>query len=127
MKVDLKNIVTNRAVIITVIGCLLIIGCLKVIDQLTEDKEVTDTQAEFGPIAGNSREPYTYPPFAEPSLERLVAELKLELGVQDADINVEEVAAANTLYTLNYIDSRLPPEEVSRCVDGTKKTCHCQP
>ena len=41
MKVDLKNIVTNRAVIITVIGCLLIIGCLKVIDQLTEDKEVT--------------------------------------------------------------------------------------
>ena len=39
MKVDLKNIVTNRAVIITLIGCLLVIGCLQVIDQITEDKE----------------------------------------------------------------------------------------
>ena len=112
MKTILKNILTNRFFIFTLIGCLLVIGCLQVIDQITEDKEVTDPQAEFGPIAGNSREPYTYPPFAEPSLERLVAELKVELGVQDADINVEEVAAANTLYTLNYIDSRLPPEEV---------------
>ena len=127
MKVDLKNIVTNRVVIITVIGCLLIIGCLKVIDQITEDKEVADTQAEFGPIAGNSREPYTYPPFAEPSLERLVAELKVELGVQDADINVEEVAAANTLYTLNYIDSRLPPEEVAAAWTERKKLVIANP
>ena len=127
MKVDLKNIVTNRAVIITVIGCLLIIGCLRVIDQITEDKEVTDTQAEFGPIAGNSREPYTYPPFAEPSLERLVAELKVELGVQDADINVDEVAAANTLYTLNYIDSRLPPEEVIAAWTERKKLVIANP
>ena len=127
MKVDLKNIVTSRVVIITVIGCLLIIGCLKVIDQLAEDKEVTDTQAEFGPIAGNSHVPYTHPPFAEPSLEKLVAELQVELGVQDADINVEEVAAANTLYTLNYIDSRLSARRGSRCVDRTKKTCHRQP
>ena len=127
MKTILKNILTNRFFIFTLIGCLLVIGCLQVIDQLVEDKEVTDTQAEFGPIAGNSREPYTYSPFAEPSLEKLVAELKVELGVQDADINVEEVAAANTLYTLNYIDSRLPPEEVIRCVDRTKKTCHRQP
>ena len=127
MKVDLKNIVTNRAVIITVIGCLLIIGCLRVIDQITEDKEVTDTQAEFGPIAGNSHVPYTYPPFAEPSLERLVAELKVELGVQDADINVEEVAAANTLYTLNYIDSRLPPEEVAAAWTERKKLVIANP
>ena len=127
MKVDLKNIITNRAVIITFIGCLLIIGCLRVIDQLTEDKEVTDTQAEFGPIAGNSRVPYTYPPFAEPSLERLVAELKLELGVQDADINVEEVAAANTLYTLNYIDSRLLPEEVAAAWTERKKLVIANP
>ena len=127
MKTVLKNIVTNRAVIITVIGCLLIIGCLKVIDQLAEDKEVTDTQAEFGPIAGNSREPYTYPPFAEPSLERLVAELKVELGVQDADINVEEVAAANTLYTLNYTDSRLPPEEVAAAWTERKKLVIANP
>ena len=93
----------------------------------TEDKEVTDTQAEFGPIAGNSRVPYTHPPFAEPSLERLVAELKVELGVQDADINVEEVAAANTLYTLNYIDSRLPPEEVAAAWTERKKLVIANP
>ena len=127
MKVDLKNIITNRAVIITFIGCLLIIGCLQVIDQLVDEKSDTDPQAEFGPIAGNSREPYTYPPFAEPSLERLVAELKLELGVQDADINVEEVAAANTLYTLNYIDSRLPPEEVIAAWTERKKLVIANP
>ena len=127
MKTVLKNIITNRVVIITVIGCLLIIGCLKVIDQLAEDKEVPDTQAEFGPIAGNSRELYTYPPFAEPSLERLVAELKVELGVQDADINVEEVAAANTLYTLNYTDSRLPPEEVIAAWTERKKLVIANP
>ena len=127
MKTVLKNIITNRVVIITVIGCLLIIGCLKVIDQITEDKEVTDTQAEFGPIAGNSHVPYTYPPFAEPSLEKLVAELKVELGVQDADINVEEVAAANTLYTLNYMDSRLPPEEVIAAWTERKKLVIANP
>ena len=84
-------------------------------------------QAEFGPIAGNSRELYTYPPFAEPSLERLVAELKVELGVQDADINVEEVAAANTLYTLNYTDSRLPPEEVIAAWTERKKLVIANP
>ena len=39
MKVDLKNILTNRAVIITLIGCLLVIGCLQVIDQLVDEKE----------------------------------------------------------------------------------------
>ena len=127
MKVDLKNIVTNRAVIITLIGCLLVIGCLQVIDQLVDEKSDTDTQAEFGPIAGNSRVPYTHPPFAEPSLERLVAELKVELGVQDADINVEEVAAANTLYTLNYIDSRLPPEEVAAAWTERKKLVIANP
>ena len=127
MKTVLKNIVTNRAVIITVIGCLLIIGCLKVIDQLVDEKSDTDTQAEFGPIAGNSRVPYTHSPFAEPSLEKLVAELKLELGVQDADINVEEVAAANTLYTLNYIDSRLPPEEVFAAWTERKKLVIANP
>ena len=82
MKVDLKNI--NKP------SCYYNLDWLptnyrlpRVIDQLTEDKEVTDTQAEFGPIAGNSRVPYN-PPFA--SLERLVTELKVELGVQDADI-----------------------------------------
>ena len=127
MKVDLKNIITNRVVIITVIGCLLVIGCLQVIDQLVDEKSDTDPQAEFGPIAGNSSEPYTYPPFAEPSLERLVAELKVELGVQDADINVEEVAAANTLYTLNYIDSRLPPEEVAAAWTERKKLVIANP
>ena len=127
MKTILKKIITNRVFIFTLIGCLLIIGCLRVIDQITEDKEVTDTQAEFGPIAGNSREPYTYPPFAEPSLDRLVAELKVELGVQDADINVEEVAAANTLYTLNYIDSRLPPEEVIAAWTERKKLVIANP
>ena len=127
MKVDLKNIITNRVVIITVIGCLLVIGCLQVIDQLVDEKSDTDPQAEFGPIAGNSSEPYTYPPFAEPSLERLVAELKVELGVQDADINVEEVAAANTLYTLNYTDSRLPPEEVAAAWTERKKLVIANP
>ena len=127
MKTILKKIITNRVFIFTLIGCLLIIGCLRVIDQLTEDKEVTDTQAEFGPIAGNSHVPYTYPPFAEPSLERLVTELKLELGVQDADINVEEVAAANTLYTLNYTDSRLPPEEVAAAWTERKKLVIANP
>jgi hypothetical protein len=127
LKTILKKIITNRVFIFTLIGCLLIIGCLRVIDQLTEDKEVTDTQAEFGPIAGNSHVPYTYPPFAEPSLERLVAELKVELGVQDADINVEEVAAANTLYTLNYIDSRLPPEEVIAAWTERKKLVIANP
>ena len=49
MKTVLKNIITNRVVIITVIGCLLVIGCLQVIDQLTEEKSDIDTQAEFGP------------------------------------------------------------------------------
>ena len=127
MKVDLKNIITNRAVIITFIGCLLVIGCLQVIDQLVDEKSDTDPQAEFGPIAGNSHVPYTYPPFAEPSLERLVAELKVELGVQDADINVEEVAAANTLYTLNYTDSRLPPEEVAAAWTERKKLVIANP
>ena len=71
--------------------------------------------------------PYTHPPFAEPSLDRLVAELKVELGVQDADINVEEVAAANTLYTLNYIDSRLPPEEVAAAWTERKKLVIANP
>ena len=127
MKTVLKEIITSRTVIVTFIGCLLIIGCLKVIDQITEDKEVTDTQAEFGPVSGNSHVPYTHPPFAEPSLEKLVAELKVELGVQDADINVEEVAAANTLYTLNYTDSRLPPEEVQAAWIERKKLVIANP
>ena len=127
MKTILKNILTNRFFIFTLIGCLLVIGCLQVIDQLVDEKSDTDPQAEFGPIAGNSRELYTYPPFAEPSLERLVAELKVELGVQDADINVEEVAAANTLYTLNYTDSRLPPEEVIAAWTERKKLVIANP
>ena len=127
MKTVLKEIITSRTVIVTFIGCLLIIGCLKVIDQITEDEEVTDTQAEFGPVSGNSRDPYEHPVFTEPSLEGLVAELKVELGVQDADINVEEVAAANTLYTLNYTDSRLPPEEVQAAWIERKKLVIANP
>ena len=127
MKTILKNILTNRFFVFTLIGCLLVIGCLQVIDQLVDEKSDTDPQAEFGPIAGNSRELYTYPPFPEPSLERLVTELKVELGVQDADINVEEVAAANTLYTLNYTDSRLPPEEVIAAWTERKKLVIANP
>ena len=121
MKTILKEILTSRVVIITSIGCLLIIGCLKVIDQITQETVVPDTQAEFGPVSGNSREPYKHPVFTEPSLEGLVAELKKELGVQDVDIDVEAVAAANTLYTLNFTDSRLPPEEVQAAWIERKK------
>ena len=51
----------------------------------------------------------------------------MELGVQDADINVEEVAAANTLYTLNYTDSRLPPEEVIAAWTERKKLVIANP
>lgn len=127
MKTILKEIFTSRVVIITSIGCLLIIGCLKVIDQITEEKEVPDAQAEFGPVSGNSRVPYEHPPFTEPSLEGLVAELKVELGVQDADIDVEAVAAANALYTLNYTDSRLPPEEVQAAWIERKKLVIAHP
>lgn len=123
----LKEIITSRPVIITVIGCLLIIGCLKVIDQITEKAVVPDSQAEFGPVSGNSREPYEHPVFTEPSLEGLVAELKAELGVQDVDIDVEAVAAANTLYTLNYTDSRLPPEEVQAAWIERKKLVIANP
>ena len=100
MKIVLKAILTNLAVIIAMICCLLFFGCLQVIDQITEENNDTDTQAEFGPVSGNSRVLYTHPPFPEPSLEKLVAELKAELGVQNGDINVED--AASTLYNANY-------------------------
>ncbi len=127
MKTILKEIFTNRVFIFTLIGCVLVIGCLKVIDQITEEVVVADTQAEFGPVSGNSREPYEHPVFTEPSLEGLVAELKVGLGVQDGDVNVEEVAAANTLYTLNYSDSRLPPEEVQAAWIERKKLVIANP
>ena len=102
MKTVLKKIITSRVVILALINCLLFLGCMRVIDQITEEKIDTDTQAEFGPVAGNSRVPYTHPPFPEPSLEKLVAELKAELGIQNGDINVEDADAASTLYNANY-------------------------
>ncbi len=102
MKTVLKKIITSRVVILALINCLLFLGCMRVIDQITEEKIDTDTQAEFGPVAGNSRVPYTHPPFPEPSLKKLVAELKAELGIQNGDINVEDADAASTLYNANY-------------------------
>ncbi len=103
MKTVLKKVITSRIVILALISCLLFIGCMRVIDQITEEKIDTDTQAEFGPVAGNSRVPYTHPPFPEPSLEKLVVELKAELGVQNGDIPVDDAAIASALYDANYL------------------------
>ena len=110
-----------------------------VIDQITEDKFDTDTQAAYGPVAGNTRVPYLHPPFPEPSLEKLVEELKVELSVQNGDINVDDAAIANALYDANYLfytDNLMGVGFTSKDIDAwrnyevpdwiERKTCHCK-
>ncbi len=113
MKTFLKEIIMSRPVIITFIGCLLFFGSLllfviKGCNNEAGKSIINEIHPYISEADLRSTEPIAVAPFPEPSLEGLVAQLKAELGLTDAEIaeTAELIAKERELDIVNYMDSR---------------------
>ena len=113
MKTDLKETITGRVVFLGVIGCLIFSGSLLLLVVKGCSNEAGKSALDvLHPYITeedlNSTEPIELPLFPEPSLEGLVAQLKGELGLTDAEVaaDAERIAQERELDIVNYMDSR---------------------
>lgn len=110
MKHILNAPLTNRHVILAVLGCLLSLGIFFFL--LKGCNSIGDTSLRNHPYISakelKSTEPIAVEPFIEPSLERLVAQFKSELGLTEAEIaeTAEMLAQDRFMDNLNFMDSR---------------------
>ena len=106
----LKTILTPRVAVMTTLGCLLVIGIL--FFMLKGCNGIVDMSNIIHPYISEeelkSTEPIAVDPFPEPSLKRLVSDLKAELGLTEAEIaeTAEMLAEERFVDNLNYMDSR---------------------
>ena len=110
MTTFLKTLRNPRVALITLLGCLLSLGIFFLL--LKGCSSVEDMSILNHPYISErelkSTEPIEVDPFPEPSLERLVTQLKSELGLTEAEIAVtaERLAGERFIDNLNYMDSR---------------------
>ena len=110
MKLRIETILTPRVALMTLFGCLLSFGIFFFL--LKGCHSVADTSLRHHPYLSakelKSTEPIEVEPFVEPSLEKLVARLKAELGPTEAEITdtAEMIAQDRFVDNINYMDSR---------------------
>ena len=115
MKLRIETILTPRVALMTLFGCLLAFGIFFFL--LKGCHSVADTSLRHHPYLSakelKSAEPIEIEPFIEPSLAGLVAQLKAELGLTEAEIaeTAEMLAQDRFMDNLNFMDSR---RDVSR-------------
>ncbi len=106
----LKTLRKPRVALMTLLGCILSLGIF--FFMLKGCHSVADTSLRNHPYLSEkelkSPEPIAVDPFIEPSLEGLVAQLKAELGLTEAEIaaTAEMLAQDRFMDNLNYMDSR---------------------
>ncbi len=134
MKTVLKEIIMSRPVIITFIGCLLFFGSLllfviKGCNNEAGKSIINEIHPYISEADLNSTEPIAVPPFPEPSLEGLVAQLKAELGLTDAEIaaDAELIAKERELDIVNYMDSRRGSEARQAAWEQRKRLAVAKP
>lgn len=110
MKLRIETILTPRVALMTTLGCLLAFGIF--FFTLKGCNSVGDMSLLNHPYLSEaelkSTEPIEVEPFIEPSLKGLVAQLKAELGLTEAEIaeTAEMLAQDRFMDNLNFMDSR---------------------
>lgn len=112
MKTVLKEIITNRAVIITFIGCFLLLGCLLFIRNNPQNILNRPHPSGLTEKVLFSPEPIETPAFREPSLGGLVEQLKAELGDVSDTVNAETATGERFLDIASHMDDRRTSAEV---------------
>lgn len=131
MKMLTKTTITSRVALISVLGCLLTFGIF--FFMLKGCNGIVDMSNILHPYISEeelkSTEPIEVDPFPEPSLERLVAQLKSELGLTEAEIaaTAQMIAEERFLDNLNYMDSRIDANTRQAEFDRRKRLVIAKP
>lgn len=115
MSTILKDILTGRIIILSLVVCLFLLGTvqLSVLKGCNNGKNSLDVIHPY--ISEEeliSTDVVEVEPFSDPSLDKLVWQLRTELGPTDADVvvDVEQIAKERLLDTVNFMDSRRDAE-----------------